>query len=188
MLGAPMPKVTIADAKGRWGSCRPGRAGAPGSIRYSWRLALAPVRGRRLRGRPRVRPPARAQPRPALLGARRRPWSATSARTAPGCAPRARGCTPSGAEPHPSALAGSRKVENGRRCCPDRYCWARRRLGRGLPPAAVPTSEPLEQVADRVGGRRGAAAVAAGDRLRPSGGAGPGSCSRARCRPARRRR
>ena len=41
-LGAPMPRVTIADAKGRWGSCRPGRAGQPGSIRYSWRLALAP--------------------------------------------------------------------------------------------------------------------------------------------------
>lgn len=41
-LGAPMPKVAVADAKGRWGSCRPGRAGKPGSIRYSWRLALAP--------------------------------------------------------------------------------------------------------------------------------------------------
>jgi predicted metal-dependent hydrolase len=41
-LGAPMPKVAVADAKGRWGSCRPGRGGAPGSIRYSWRLALAP--------------------------------------------------------------------------------------------------------------------------------------------------
>ena len=36
MLGAPMPKVTIMDAKSRWGSCK------PGSIRYSWRLALAP--------------------------------------------------------------------------------------------------------------------------------------------------
>jgi predicted metal-dependent hydrolase len=42
MLGAPMPKVTIMDAKGRWGSCRPGPRGTPGSIRYSWRLALAP--------------------------------------------------------------------------------------------------------------------------------------------------
>jgi len=42
LLGAPMPKVAVADAKGRWGSCRPGRGGAPGSIRYSWRLALAP--------------------------------------------------------------------------------------------------------------------------------------------------
>jgi predicted metal-dependent hydrolase len=42
-LGAPMPKVTIMDAKGRWGSCRPGRRGEPASIRYSWRLALAPL-------------------------------------------------------------------------------------------------------------------------------------------------
>jgi predicted metal-dependent hydrolase len=41
-LGAPMPKVTIMDAKARWGSCRPGPRGTPGSIRYSWRLALAP--------------------------------------------------------------------------------------------------------------------------------------------------
>jgi predicted metal-dependent hydrolase len=41
-LGAPMPRVAVADAKGRWGSCRPGRAGQPGSVRYSWRLALAP--------------------------------------------------------------------------------------------------------------------------------------------------
>src|ERR1700694_2368217 len=42
MLGAPPPKVTIADAKGRWGSCRPGVKGGPAAIRYSWRLALAP--------------------------------------------------------------------------------------------------------------------------------------------------
>jgi predicted metal-dependent hydrolase len=41
-LGAPMPKVTIMDAKARWGSCRPGLRGGPASIRYSWRLALAP--------------------------------------------------------------------------------------------------------------------------------------------------
>jgi hypothetical protein len=41
-LGAAMPKVTIMDAKGRWGSCRPDRRGDGGSIRYSWRLALAP--------------------------------------------------------------------------------------------------------------------------------------------------
>jgi predicted metal-dependent hydrolase len=41
-LGAPMPKVSVADAKSRWGSCRPGLHGAPGAIRYSWRLALAP--------------------------------------------------------------------------------------------------------------------------------------------------
>jgi predicted metal-dependent hydrolase len=42
MLGAPAPKVTVADAKGRWGSCRPGIRGGVASIRYSWRLALAP--------------------------------------------------------------------------------------------------------------------------------------------------
>lgn len=42
MLGAPMPKVAVMDARARWGSCRPGPGGAPGSIRYSWRLALAP--------------------------------------------------------------------------------------------------------------------------------------------------
>ena len=47
-LGKPMPKVAVADAKGRWGSCRParpsarGRQGDTGSIRYSWRLVLAP--------------------------------------------------------------------------------------------------------------------------------------------------
>jgi predicted metal-dependent hydrolase len=47
-LGRPMPKVAVADAKGRWGSCRPARPatrgaqGDTGSIRYSWRLVLAP--------------------------------------------------------------------------------------------------------------------------------------------------
>ena len=41
-LGAPMPKVSVADAKARWGSCRPGHKGKPAAIRYSWRLALAP--------------------------------------------------------------------------------------------------------------------------------------------------
>lgn len=41
-LGAETPKIAIMDAKGRWGSCRPGRRGDVGSIRYSWRLALAP--------------------------------------------------------------------------------------------------------------------------------------------------
>jgi len=42
MLGAPSPTVSVADAKGRWGSCRPGIRGGPAAIRYSWRLALAP--------------------------------------------------------------------------------------------------------------------------------------------------
>ncbi len=41
-LGAPMPKVSVADARSRWGSCRPGPGSAAGVIRYSWRLALAP--------------------------------------------------------------------------------------------------------------------------------------------------
>jgi predicted metal-dependent hydrolase len=44
-LGRPMPAVAVADANGRWGSCRPPRTGArpdAGSIRYSWRLVLAP--------------------------------------------------------------------------------------------------------------------------------------------------
>ena len=37
-LGLKTPKVGIGDPKSRWGSCTPGR----GSIRYSWRLILAP--------------------------------------------------------------------------------------------------------------------------------------------------
>ncbi|MCI3132499.1 M48 family metallopeptidase [Phenylobacterium aquaticum] len=41
-LGARLPSVTIMDAKGRWGSCRPPLPGKPAAIRYSWRLALAP--------------------------------------------------------------------------------------------------------------------------------------------------
>jgi predicted metal-dependent hydrolase len=42
MLDATPPKVTITDTRSRWGSCRAGIRGGPGSIRYSWRLALAP--------------------------------------------------------------------------------------------------------------------------------------------------
>lgn len=41
-LGVPVPKVSVADAKSRWGSCRPATGRLPASIRYSWRLALAP--------------------------------------------------------------------------------------------------------------------------------------------------
>lgn len=37
-LNLRVPKVGIGDPKSRWGSCTPGR----GSIRYSWRLILAP--------------------------------------------------------------------------------------------------------------------------------------------------
>ncbi|HYE46845.1 MAG TPA: SprT family zinc-dependent metalloprotease [Caulobacter sp.] len=42
-LGAPVPAVSVIDAKARWGSCTPARAAKPASIRYSWRLALAPL-------------------------------------------------------------------------------------------------------------------------------------------------
>ncbi|MES2033440.1 MAG: M48 family metallopeptidase [Pseudomonadota bacterium] len=41
-LDRPLPKVAITDTRGRWGSCSPARAHVPASIRYSWRLALAP--------------------------------------------------------------------------------------------------------------------------------------------------
>jgi predicted metal-dependent hydrolase len=41
-LGAPAPRVAVADPKSRWGSCKPGPGGTAGSVRYSWRLALAP--------------------------------------------------------------------------------------------------------------------------------------------------
>ncbi len=42
-LERPMPKVAVTDARGRWGSCRPASPRAGASIRYSWRLALAPA-------------------------------------------------------------------------------------------------------------------------------------------------
>ena len=42
-LGQPMPTVAVADAKGRWGSCKQGARGRPAAIRYSWRLILAPA-------------------------------------------------------------------------------------------------------------------------------------------------
>lgn len=41
-LGAPAPRVSVTDTKSRWGSCKPGPRGTAGTIRYSWRLALAP--------------------------------------------------------------------------------------------------------------------------------------------------
>lgn len=43
MLKLGVPPVAVMDARGRWGSCRPASPRAPASIRYSWRLALAPV-------------------------------------------------------------------------------------------------------------------------------------------------
>ena len=41
-LRQPEPKVAVMDARSRWGSCTPGRPGRPASVRYSWRLILAP--------------------------------------------------------------------------------------------------------------------------------------------------
>lgn len=41
-LGQPIPSVAVSDPKGRWGSCRKGPPGAPGAVRYSWRLILSP--------------------------------------------------------------------------------------------------------------------------------------------------
>lgn len=41
-LRQPMPSVAVSDPKSRWGSCRKSQHGAPGVIRYSWRLILAP--------------------------------------------------------------------------------------------------------------------------------------------------
>ncbi|MDB5439163.1 MAG: metal-dependent hydrolase [Caulobacteraceae bacterium] len=41
-LDRPTPAVSVTDARRRWGSCSPARPGAGASIRYNWRLALAP--------------------------------------------------------------------------------------------------------------------------------------------------
>lgn len=41
-LGVTPPKLSITDARTRWGSCSPAQKGRPASIRFSWRLALAP--------------------------------------------------------------------------------------------------------------------------------------------------
>jgi hypothetical protein len=42
VLGVPVPRFAIADARTRWGSCTPGDRRRAASIRLSWRLALAP--------------------------------------------------------------------------------------------------------------------------------------------------
>jgi predicted metal-dependent hydrolase len=42
-LGVATPRISIADARTRWGSCTPPDRGRPASIRLSWRLALAPA-------------------------------------------------------------------------------------------------------------------------------------------------
>jgi predicted metal-dependent hydrolase len=41
-LDRPLPPVSLTDAKSRWGSCKGPRGADPGSLRYSWRLVLAP--------------------------------------------------------------------------------------------------------------------------------------------------
>ncbi|MDH4384930.1 MAG: M48 family metallopeptidase [Caulobacter sp.] len=41
-LSTAVPRVSVVDPKARWGSCSPARPGVGPSIRYSWRLALAP--------------------------------------------------------------------------------------------------------------------------------------------------
>jgi predicted metal-dependent hydrolase len=42
-LGQPAPKVAVGDPRGRWGSCKQASVREPAVIRYSWRLALAPM-------------------------------------------------------------------------------------------------------------------------------------------------
>jgi predicted metal-dependent hydrolase len=42
-LGEDLPHITVMDARGRWGSCRPAHGQRPAAIRYSWRLGLAPL-------------------------------------------------------------------------------------------------------------------------------------------------
>lgn len=41
-LDRPMPAVAVMEARARWGSCRPATARQAASIRYVWRLILAP--------------------------------------------------------------------------------------------------------------------------------------------------
>ncbi|MDB5429389.1 MAG: metal-dependent hydrolase [Caulobacter sp.] len=41
-LNTALPPVSVMDARGRWGSCKPASNRNTASIRYSWRLALAP--------------------------------------------------------------------------------------------------------------------------------------------------
>jgi predicted metal-dependent hydrolase len=42
-LGVTPPRLSLTDARSRWGSCTPARRGREASIRLSWRLALAPL-------------------------------------------------------------------------------------------------------------------------------------------------
>jgi predicted metal-dependent hydrolase len=41
-LGVRAPAIALQDARTRWGSCRKAGAGRDASIRYNWRLVLAP--------------------------------------------------------------------------------------------------------------------------------------------------
>jgi len=41
-LRVATPRISIMNARTRWGSCSQGTRGRPASIRFSWRLALAP--------------------------------------------------------------------------------------------------------------------------------------------------
>ena len=41
-LGVATPRLSLIDARTRWGSCTQAHRGRPASIRLSWRLALAP--------------------------------------------------------------------------------------------------------------------------------------------------
>lgn len=41
-LAQPLPQIAVADARGRWGSCKPAHRGEAARIRYNWRLILAP--------------------------------------------------------------------------------------------------------------------------------------------------
>ncbi|HWF01980.1 MAG TPA: M48 family metallopeptidase [Caulobacteraceae bacterium] len=41
-LNVELPRISLIDARTRWGSCTPPHRGRSGSIRLSWRLALAP--------------------------------------------------------------------------------------------------------------------------------------------------
>jgi predicted metal-dependent hydrolase len=42
-IGEPLPRIGVMDATTRWGSCTPAQRGRPASMRFSWRLALAPA-------------------------------------------------------------------------------------------------------------------------------------------------
>lgn len=51
LLGQPVPRLSLGDARGRWGSCSRIAKGAGGDarahVRMNWRLVMAPVRVRR---------------------------------------------------------------------------------------------------------------------------------------------